>query len=130
MIMVNWSAVGIGFVVTIVLEIVGIFFLSLDAAVSTFIGVFAPIIGGLIAAYWAGGTYQEGITNGGLAAGMGSFIAAFIVLSGTSLMPIIISAVISGVIGVVLGIIGGLVGILSKKQEKEKVPPEEPPEND
>lgn len=128
--MVNWSAVGRGFVVTVVLEIVGFFFSSWDTSISIFIGVLAPIVGGLITAYWAGGTYQDGVINGGLAAGMGSFIAAFIVLSGIGLMAIIINAAISGVIGVILGIIGGLVGILSKKQEDMKISSAKPPEDD
>jgi sugar phosphate permease len=128
--MVNWTAVAIGFVVTVILETIGILFISVDAAVSTFISIFAPIIGGLIAAYWAGGTYKEGIANGGLAGGMGSLIAAIIFLPG-SLIYIAENAVISFISSAILGVIGGLIGILSKrnpeeKEGKEKIK-EEPP---
>ena len=122
--MVNWTAVGIGFVVTIVLEIIGALFLTMDTAVSAFISVFAPIIGGLIAAYWAGGTYKEGIINGGIAGGMGSLIAAIIFLTG-SLTSIAMNALISFVSSAILGIIGGLIGILAKgKPKDEKITPE------
>jgi len=117
--MVNWTAVAIGFVVTVVLEIVGTFFLTLDAAVSIFISIFAPVIGGLIAAYWAGGIYKEGAVNGGLAGGMGSLIAAVIFLPG-SLTYVAENAVISFVISAILGIIGGVIGILAKVKSEEK----------
>ena len=125
--MVNWTAVAIGFVATIVLETIGILFLSLDTAVSTFISIFAPVIGGFIAAYWVGGAYEEGVVNGGLAGGMGSLIAAIIFLPGT-MMFIAENAVISFITSGILGIIGGLIGILAKGKEEgiEEIPPEEP----
>lgn len=121
--MVNWSAVGIGFVVTIILEIIGALFLSMDMAVSTFVSIFAPIIGGLIAAYWAGGTYKEGMINGGIAGGMGSLIAAIIFLTG-SLTIIAVNSLISFISSVILGSIGGLIGILAKGKPKEEITPE------
>ena len=125
--MVNWTAVAIGFVVTVVLETIGILFLSLDTAVSIFISIFAPVIGGLIAAYWAGGAYKEGVVNGGLAGGMGSLIAAIIFLPG-SVIYIAENAVISFITSGILGIIGGLIGILTKGKPrgKDEFPPEEP----
>jgi|WetSurMetagenome_2_1015567.scaffolds.fasta_scaffold337323_2 hypothetical protein len=125
--MVNWTAVAIGFVVTVVLETIGILFLSLDNSVSVFISIFAPVIGGLIAAYWAGGAYKEGVVNGGLAGGMGSLIAAIIFLPG-SLIYIAENAVISFITSGILGIIGGLIGILAKgkPQGKDEPSPEEP----
>ncbi|OPX59633.1 MAG: hypothetical protein A4E25_01119 [Methanobacterium sp. PtaB.Bin024] len=117
--MVNWTAVAIGFVVTIVLETIGIFFKSVDASVAMYISIFAPVIGGLIAAYWTGGVYKEGAINGGLAGGMGSLIAAIIYVPG-NLSNVAINAVISFVSSGILGIIGGLIGTLSKKNPKEK----------
>lgn len=124
--MVNWTAVAIGFVVTVVLETIGILFISLDTSVSVFISIFAPVIGGLIAAYWAGGVYKEGIINGFLAGGMGSLIAAIIFLPG-SFMYIAENAVISFITSGILGIIGGLIGILAKGKphRKEEPSPEE-----
>ncbi len=121
--MVNWTAVAIGFVVTVVLETIGIMFISLDAAVSAFISVFAPIIGGLLAAYLGTATYKEGIINGGLAGGMGSLLGAIIFIPGT-LRFIAENAVISFISSAILGIIGGLIGILArgKPQGKEKLP--------
>lgn len=119
--MVNWTAVAIGFVVTIALEIVGTFFRTVDTAVSVFISTFAPIIGGLIAAYWAGGTYQEGIVNGGLAGGMGSLLAAIIFLPG-SFTFVVENALISFISSAILGIIGGVIGILATgKTEEENI---------
>jgi len=117
---VNWTAVAIGFAVAVVLELVGALFFTIDLSVSTFIGILAPIVGGLIASFTAGGVYRDGMVNGGLAGGMGSFIATFIVLSGASLVPIVASAIISGIIGVILGLIGGLIGILAKRKPEEE----------
>lgn len=122
--MVNWTAVAIGFVATVVLETIGILFISLDASVSIFISIFAPVIGGLLAAYWGSATYKEGVINGGLAGGMGSLIAAIIFLPGT-LIYVAENAVISFISSAILGIIGGLVGILAKGKGKEEIPPEE-----
>lgn len=121
--MVNWTGVTIGFVVTVVLETIGIMFISLDASVSAFISVFAPIIGGLLAAYWGTATYKDGIINGGLAGGLGSLLAAIIFIPGT-LGFIAENAVISFISSAILGIIGGLVGILArgKPQGKETSP--------
>ena len=113
--MVNWTAVGIGFVITFVLETIGTLFLSLDTAVSTFLSIFAPVIGGLIATYYAGGTFKEGAVTGGLAGGMGSLIAAIIFLSG-SLVFIAENAIISLILSGILGLIGGLIGILAKRK--------------
>jgi len=124
--MVNWTGVAIGFVVTVVLETIGIMFISLDAAVSAFISVFAPIIGGLLAAYWGTATYKEGIINGGLAGGLGSLLAAIIFIPGT-LAFIAENAVISFISSAILGIIGGLVGILARgKPQRKETSPQKP----
>jgi MFS family permease len=122
--MVNWTAVAIGFVVTFVLETIGSLFKTLDPSVSIFLSVFAPVIGGLIAAYYSGGNFKEGAVTGGLAGGMGSMIAAIIFLSG-SLIFIAENAVISFIISGILGLIGGLIGILAKRPEKKEAIKEE-----
>jgi hypothetical protein len=110
------------------LEIVATLFQTMDMAVSTFISAFAPIIGGLVAAYWAGGVYKDGIINGGLAGGMGSLIAALIFLTG-SVTDIAFNAIISFISSAILGIIGGVIGILSRGKPKEKVESTEELEN-
>ena len=119
--MVNWTTVAIGFVVTIVLEIVGLLFKSVDMAVTTFISIFAPIIGGLIAAYWAGGTFKDGAINGGLAGGLGSLLAAIISTPGNFIL-LVENSIISFVISGLVGSIGGLIGVLAKsnRQDNEK----------
>ncbi|HHT19615.1 MAG: DUF5518 domain-containing protein [Euryarchaeota archaeon] len=119
--MVNWTTVAIGFVVTIVLEIVGLLFKSVDMAVATFISIFAPIIGGLIAAYWAGGTFKDGAINGGLAGGLGSLLAAIISTPGNFIL-LVENSIISFVISGIAGSIGGLIGVLAKsnRQDNEK----------
>jgi hypothetical protein len=119
--MVNWTTVAIGFVVTIVLEIVGLLFKSVDMAVTTFISIFAPIIGGLIAAYWAGGTFKDGAINGGLAGGLGSLLAAIISTPGNFIL-LVENSIISFVISGIAGSIGGLIGVLAKsnRQDNEK----------
>jgi uncharacterized Tic20 family protein len=117
--MVNWTTVTVGFVVTIVLEIIGLLFKPVDMEVATFISLFAPLIGGLIAAYWAGGTFKDGAVNGGLAGGLGALIIAIISVQG-SLAIIAQNAIFSFVISAIAGIIGGLIGVLAKGNHKEK----------
>ena len=119
--MVNWTGVTIGFVVTVVLETIGIMFISLDASVSAFISVFAPIIGGLLAAYWGTATYKDGIINGGLAGGLGSLLAAIISTPGNFIL-LVENSIISFVISGIAGSIGGLIGVLAKsnRQDNEK----------
>lgn len=90
-------------------------------AVTTFISIFAPIIGGLIAAYWAGGTFKDGAINGGLAGGLGSLLAAIISTPGNFIL-LVENSIISFVISGIAGSIGGLIGVLAKsnRQDNEK----------
>ncbi len=123
--MVNWSAVIVGFIVTIFLEIIALLFKSVDIAVAIFLTIFAPIIGGLIAAYWVGGTFKDGAVNGGLAGGLGSLLVAIITTNG-SLIIIAENAVISFLISAIAGIIGGLIGVIVRgNPQKEELPTEE-----
>jgi hypothetical protein len=116
--MINWKAVAIGFVVTLILEIIGALFSFLGILGPLIISILAPVIGGLLAAYIAGGEYIDGVRNGGLAGGCGSLVAAIIVLSGADLAAIIFSAIFSFILSAILGIIGGTIAIFLKgKQE-------------
>lgn len=123
---INWMAVGIGFIVGLVLYIIGMFV--------GFIGTLAPIIGGLTAAYVAGGEYMDGAVNGGLAGGIAGFIATLVIVlffgaaaaimgyAGLGALFIIIGAIFGLIIGAILGAIGGFIGILIKGQLASKQP--------
>jgi len=122
---VNWTAVGVGFVVTLILGIIGLYV--------PFLGLLAPIIGGLVAAYMAGGKYIDGIVNGGLAGGIAGFITALIgfaligaavsVLTGyagAGAVIAIIGAITGFIIGAILGLVGGVIGIAIKGKPAEQ----------
>jgi uncharacterized protein involved in cysteine biosynthesis len=117
--MINWKPVAIGFVVTLILEIIGVLIGFWGMFVPLIISILAPVIGGLLAAYIAGGEYIDGARNGGLAGGFGSLVAAFIVLSGADLAAIIFSAIFSFILSAILGIIGGTIGIVLKGKPEE-----------
>jgi predicted Na+-dependent transporter len=117
--MTNWTGVAIGFVVTLVLEIIGVLIGFLGMLGPIIVSILAPIIGGLLAAYISGGEYIDGIKNGGLAGGFGSLLAAIIVLSGADLASIIFSAIFSFILSTMLGIIGGTIGIILKGKPQE-----------
>jgi predicted Na+-dependent transporter len=117
--MINWKPVAIGFVVTLILEIIGVLIGFWGMFVPLIISILAPVIGGLLAAYIAGGEYIDGARNGGLAGGFGSLVAAIIVLSGADLAAIIFSAIFSFILSAILGIIGGTIGIVLKGKPEE-----------
>lgn len=112
--MTDWTSIAIGFVVTLILEIFGTFVGFLGNLGSTIFSILAPVIGGLVAAYLADGGYTDGARNGGLAGGLGSLLAAIIVLSGSNLAAIIFSAIFSFILSAILDIIGGTIGIILK----------------
>ena len=113
------AAVIIGLVVTLILEIFGTFIVFLGTIGPTIVTVLAPVIGGLLAAYVAGGKYIEGAQHGGLAGGLGSLLAAIIVLSGANLAAIMLSAIFSFILSAILGIIGGTIGIVLKGKQED-----------
>jgi Family of unknown function (DUF5518) len=115
----NWKPVTIGFVVTLILEIFGVLISFLGMLGPLIISILAPVIGGFLAAYIAGGEYIDGARNGGLAGGFGSLVAAIIVLSGADLTAIIFSAMFSFILSAILGIIGGTIGIILKGKPKK-----------
>ena len=65
----NWKAIGFSFAVTLVISIFSGLYLP------QYIVFISPIIGGLIAGYMVGGSYSDGIVNGGIAASIAGFIS-------------------------------------------------------
>jgi len=128
----NWRAIGVAFVVTLVLSIIFGIYLPKN------IGLIGPIIGGLLAGYMVGGSYTEGLVNGGIPAGIAGSIYTVSVVSilGSKIIAeavaigytgstgtLLISAVIGGVIGgfaiyFFLGIIGSIIGVVIKNRNK------------
>lgn len=123
--MVNWRSVGVGTAVTLILAFIGLFV--------PFLSILAPIIGGFVAAYMAGGDYGDGAANGGVAGGIGLlifvglFLALFGAIGGALIGDVglgaaaggIVGAVIGLIIGLILGIIGGVIGIVVKGKDEE-----------
>lgn len=123
---INWMAVGIGFIVTLILGIIGVYV--------GFLGLLAPIIGGLIAGYMITGNYTDGAINGGLGAGIAGFVVtliAVLVFGGAAMAlsgyevsggvigaAAIIGAIVAFIVEFILGAIGGIIGILIKGQTK------------
>jgi hypothetical protein len=102
--MTNWTPVIIGIVLTIVIGLIGIFI--------PFLGILAPIIGGFVAAYMAGGDYKDGAVNGGIAGAFGGALLGFVLLGA---FTVFIGGLALGfIIGLILGIIGGTLGIIVK----------------
>ncbi len=136
--MINWKAVGFGFIVTLVLAYLGNYIPYVDIPL-------APIIGGIVAGYVVGGSYKNGIINGGFAAGIPGFLYTLAVivfvtgstiavavsktaLSGESgivtIIIIIIGAILAFVIYFVLGLIGGIIGATIKERGIKRTIPE------
>jgi hypothetical protein len=130
--MFNWKIIGIGFVVTLVLAIIGLFV--------PFLGLLAPIIGGIVAGYMiGGGKYVDGIVDGGLSAGIAGFIFTLVtvLLLGSLISTVattagytgstgaltaaaaIIGAIVAFIIFLILGLIGGVIGIAISGKPKE-----------
>ncbi len=128
----NWKAIGFAFGVTIVLSVISGIYLPKN------VGLIGPIIGGFIAGYMVGGSYTEGLVNGGVPTGVaGSIYTVWIVsISGSiitssalalgytgSTSTLLISAMIGSVFGgfaiyFLLGIIGSILGVEIKKRNK------------
>jgi len=128
----NWRAIGVAFVVTLVLSIIFGIYLPKN------VGLIGPIIGGLLAGYMVGGSYTEGLVNGGIPAGIAGSIYTVSVVSilGSKIIAeavaigytgstgtLLISAVIGGVIGgfaiyFFLGIIDSIIGVVIKNRNK------------
>jgi hypothetical protein len=102
--MTDWTPVIIGIVVTIIIGLIGIFI--------PFLSILAPIIGGLVAAYMAGGDYKDGAVSGGVAGCVGGALLGTVLLG--AFTAVIGGLALGFIIGLILGIIGGMIGILIK----------------
>jgi hypothetical protein len=132
--MVNLKAIVLGFIVTLVLAYLGNYIPYVDIPI-------APFIGGIIAGYIVGGSYKNGIINGGLSAGIVGFIYTLVVIvytNGSTITMAVNKAVansaLSGESGIViafiiifasivafgiyfiLGLIGGIIGTAIKER--------------
>ena len=136
--MVNWKALGLGFVGTFILAYLGKYIPHLDMPI-------APIMGGIISGYMVGGSYRDGGIYGGLSAGIAGFIYTILVIilsAGVSLAAtvsmnifpmsmywetwiltlgiIILGAILSFITYFILGLLGGIIGIAIKERNAEK----------
>lgn len=139
--MINWKAIGFGLIVTLILAYLGNYVPYLDIPL-------APVIGGIIAGYVVGGSYKNGIINGGLSAGIIGFIYTLLVivittgntittavnnavatssLSGQSGLVIagiiIFASIVAFGIYFILGLIGGIIGVVIKEKGTKKPRP-------
>ncbi len=127
----NWMAIGVAFLVTIIIAIFSGLYLPKN------IGLIGPVIGGLIAGYIVGGNYTDGIVNGGIPAGIAGliYLAAIVLLFGNQIVAIaskvgytgsvegliIVGAIAAAFVGFamyfVLGLIGGIIGVAIKERK-------------
>jgi hypothetical protein len=136
--MVNWKAIGLGVIITLILVYLGKYIPHLDNPI-------APIIGGIFAGYVVGGSYKNGVIYGGLSAGIAGFVYTLLVIilsagialattvsmntvpnsvsgeSGIVTVSIIILGAFSAFgIYLILGLIGGIIGIAIRERNAEK----------
>ena len=124
----NWTAIGIAFVVTLVISIFSGLYLPKNVV------FISPVIGGLIAGYMVGGSYSDGIVNGGIAAGMAGLISfpvigllkwsvvtttlsnyGYHISPETLLIGVVVGTALVGLVTYfVLGLIGGIIGAAIK----------------
>ena len=126
----NWKAIVVSFLVTIVIAVTFGVYLPKN------FGLIGPIIGGLIAGYMVGISYTDGLVNGAIPAGVAGLIFTTIVVllsintinsaaitlgytgsTQTLLISSIIGAAFVGfALYFVLGIIGSIMGVYIKKR--------------
>ena len=130
----NWKAIIAAFIITTVLSI--IFGLYLPKNVD----LIGPVIGGLIAGYLVGGSYTDGLVNGGIPAGIGVIVSTvtIVLLSSSQItslvysigytgskeslfLGLIVGAAIAGfALFFVFGIIGSIIGVKLSKNKTSK----------
>jgi len=126
----NWTAIIIAFVISIVMGFFGGIYLPKN------VGLIGPIIGGLIAGYIVDGSYTDGLVNGGIPAGIAGLIslAVLVLISQNEITAVAVKAgytgstetlIIVGIISAVfigfamffvLGIIGAVIGVALKNR--------------
>jgi hypothetical protein len=130
----NWKAIIAAFIITTVLSI--IFGLYLPKNVD----LIGPVIGGLIAGYLVGGSYTDGLVNGGIPVGIGGIVSTvtIVLLSSSQItslvysigytgskeslfLGLIVGAAIAGfALFFVFGIIGSIIGVKLSKNKTSK----------
>ena len=130
----NWKAIIAAFIITTVLSI--IFGLYLPKNVD----LIGPVIGGLIAGYLVGGSYTDGLVNGGIPAGIGGIVSTvtIVLLSSSQITSLVYSIGYTGskeslflswIVGAaiagfalffVFGIIGSIIGVKLSKNKTSK----------
>ena len=130
----NWTAIGASFVTTTVLAIVFGLYLPKN------VDLISPVIGGLIAGYIVGGSYTDGLVNGGIPAGIGGMVSLTTVVLLTSsqitnlvysigytgsketlFVALIVGSVVVGfALFFVFGIIGSIIGVKLNKNKTSK----------
>ena len=131
----NWMAIGAAFIITTVLSIIFGVYLPKN------VDLIAPIIGGLIAGYIVGGSYTDGLVNGGIPAGIGGIVSTvtIVLLSSSQITSLVYSigytgsketlyiglilgsAVVGFALFFVLGILGSIIGVKLKTRNTNKV---------
>ena len=126
----NWKAIGISFVVAIVIGILGGLYLPKN------ISLIGPLIGGLISGYIVSGRYTDGILNGGIPAGIAGLIATAVlallsvdqVIAAMANMGYAVSretltaalviggAIVGFILFFIVGLIGGIIGVAVKNR--------------
>ncbi len=131
----NWKAIGASFIITTVISLIFGVYLPKN------VDLIGPVLGGLIAGYIVGGSYTDGLVNGGVPAGIGGIVstAIIVLLSSSQITSLAYSIGYTGsketlflglVIGsafagfalfFVLGIIGSIIGVKLKLRSTEKI---------
>jgi Family of unknown function (DUF5518) len=131
MVKLNWKAIVVSFLVTIVIAVIFGIYLPKN------VGLIGPIISGLIAGYMVGTSYTNGLVNGAIPAGVAGLIFTTVVVllsintissaamtlgyTGSTETLIISSIIGAAFVGFalyfVLGIIGSMVGVFIKKRD-------------
>ncbi len=105
---INWRAVAIGLIITVILVLI---FSQFN------LGYLGAIIGGLVVGYMITGSYMDGAINGGLSAGIGGFIMlpVYALLFERSIILIAIVAAIDILVSYfIIGAIFGIIGTFMK----------------
>lgn len=130
----NWKAIGAAFVATTLISIICGIYLPKN------VDLIGPVIGGLIAGYIVGGSYTDGLVNGGIPAGIGGIVSTvtLVLLSSSQITSLVYSTGYTGsketlLIGLVLGsafagfaiffvlgIVGSIIGVGLNKRNTNK----------
>jgi hypothetical protein len=130
----NWKAIGAAFVATTLISIICGIYLPKN------VDLIGPVIGGLIAGYMVGGSYIDGLVNGGILAGIGGIVSTvtLVLLSSSQITSLVYSTGYTGskeilLIGLVvgsafagfaiffvLGIVGSIIGVGLNKRNTNK----------